>query len=168
MPVAAFDPKRTFGFIVRTTSPEQRLLIAMILVIRPAHGGREVAIPTSNRLRASPRTTVTSYRLLSLSTGRHGRRHRRHSLNCDLALEPSKPAFSLAPPRLRPIRKVIPMNSTNSNERQSNVQPGQSAQTGSKDASHKDAKPSTPESGDTVNPEKSAPAQSDAAGTSRR
>ncbi|MCC8362642.1 hypothetical protein LK996_06085 [Lysobacter sp. A6] len=59
-------------------------------------------------------------------------------------------------------------NSTNSNERQSNVQPGQSAQTGSKDASHKDAKPSTTESGEKVNAEKSAPAQSDAAGTSRR
>ena len=61
------------------------------------------------------------------------------------------------------------MNNTNSNEStKSNVQPGQFAQTGSKDAQpHKDAKPS-PTSGEKLNTEKSAPAKSDAAGSSRR
>jgi hypothetical protein len=61
------------------------------------------------------------------------------------------------------------MNSTYSNESQSNVQPGQFAQTGSKDAqTHKDAQPSTTESGEKQNAEKSAPAKSDVAGPSRR
>ena len=61
------------------------------------------------------------------------------------------------------------MKNTNTNESQSTVQPGQSAQTGSKDAQpHKDANPSTTESGEKLNAEKSAPAKSDAAGSSRR
>ena len=62
------------------------------------------------------------------------------------------------------------MNNTNSNEStKSNVQPGQFAQTGSKDAQpHKDAKPSPTDSGEKLNTEKSAPAKSDAAGSSRR
>jgi hypothetical protein len=59
--------------------------------------------------------------------------------------------------------------STKSNESQSNVQPGQFAQTGAQDAQpHKDAKPSPTESGEKLNAEKSAPAKSDVAGSSRR
>jgi hypothetical protein len=61
------------------------------------------------------------------------------------------------------------MKNTNSNESQSHVRPGESAQTWSKDAQlHKDATPSPTESGEKLNAEKSAPAKSDVAGSSRR